>query len=79
MALYILAAAGFMAFVNLGFGRAADSIDVRLLLVVPGIVWIAVFLIATVTLPQMRSLVLHGQFLPEPEPAVEPAAAAGGS
>ena len=79
MALYVLVAAGFMAFVNLGFGRAADSIDLRLLLVVPGIVWIAVFLIATVTLPQMRSLVLHGQFLPEPEPAVEPAAAAGGS
>lgn len=79
MALYVLVAAGFMAFVNLGFGRAADSIDLRLLLVVPGVAWIAVFLIATVTLPQMRSLVLHGQFLPQPEPAVEPAAAAGGS
>ncbi len=79
MALYILVAAGSMAFVNLGFGRAADSIDVRLLLVIPGIAWIEVFLIATATLPQMRSLVMRGQFLPVAEREPAPVAAAGGS
>ncbi|MFQ5382146.1 MAG: MFS transporter [Dehalococcoidia bacterium] len=64
MSLYILIAAGHMAIVNLGFGRAADFYDVRSLLIVPGVVWILLFLGASVLLPQLRSLVRRGEFLP---------------
>ncbi len=64
MSLYILIAAGHMAIVNLGFGRAADLYDVRGLLVVPGLVWIGLFLGASMLLPQLRSLVRKGEFLP---------------
>jgi MFS family permease len=63
MSLYIMIAAGHMAFVNLGFGRAADSIDVRYLLVGPGLLWVGTFLVAMVSLVEVRSLVRHGRFV----------------
>ena len=53
-----------MAFMNLGYGRAADSIDVRALLVVPGFLWVGVFLLAILLLPETRSLVRTGRFVP---------------
>ncbi len=64
MSLYIMIAAGHMAFMNLGYGRAADSIDVRALLVVPGLLWVGVFLLAILLLPETRSLVRTGRFVP---------------
>jgi len=80
MAFYIMIAAGHMAFMNLGYGRAADSIDVRLLLIVPGLLWAAVFMVAVFSLVEMRSLVRRGTFVPvNRESALEePLAAAGG-
>ncbi len=62
MSFYIMIAAGHMAFMNLGFGRLADIVDVRLLLVVPGIVWMVVFALAGATLPEARSILRSGAF-----------------
>jgi ABC-type transport system involved in cytochrome c biogenesis permease component len=63
MSLYLMIAAGLMAFVNLGFGRAADSIDSRYLFVGPGLLWVAIFLVSMVSLVEVRSLVRHGRFV----------------
>jgi MFS family permease len=62
MSLYIMIAAGHMAILNLGYGRLAESIDVRLLLVVPGIAWTVIFVLASVGSANVRSLVIHGRF-----------------
>lgn len=74
MSLYIMIAAGHMAFMNLGFGRVAETVDVRLLLVVPGVVWMAVFAVGYLGLEQVRSIVHRGSF-PDagPTPALAPA------
>ena len=63
MALYIMIAAGHMAFMNLGYGQAADFISIRLLLIGPGLVWTAVFLFSLASLVEMRSLVRRGRFV----------------
>ena len=68
MSLYIVLAAGHMAFVNFGFGWLSDGIGVRLLVVVPGLMWIAGFIAATMLLPEVRSIVLTGNFRERPEP-----------
>ncbi|MBT5774485.1 MAG: MFS transporter [Dehalococcoidia bacterium] len=81
MSLYIMIAAGHMAFVNLGFGWAADSINVRYLLVGPGVLWAAIFIVAMASLVEVRSLVRRGRFVSMGPVAVEPvpvAVAAGG-
>lgn len=80
MSLYIMIAAGHMAFINLGFGRAADSIDVRYLLVGPGLLWVAIFLVAMLSLVEVRSLVRRGRFVSMGTIAATPApiSAAGG-
>jgi MFS family permease len=62
MSLYIMIAAGHMAILNLGYGRIAERIDVRVLLIVPGLLWIAFFAICSAILVEGRSLVLRGQF-----------------
>jgi MFS family permease len=62
MSLYIMIAAGHMAILNLGFGRVAENIDVRVLLVVPGIVWAAVFATSMLGLVEVRTLIRHGRF-----------------
>lgn len=62
MSFYIMIAAGHMALLNLGFGRLADVVDVRLLLIVPGIAWTVVFLVAGAVLPEVRSVVRRGTF-----------------
>ena len=80
MSLYIMIAAGHMAFVNLGFGWAADSINVRYLLVGPGLLWVAIFLVAMVSLVEVRSLIRRGRFVSMGTIAATPApvSAAGG-
>ena len=81
MSLYIMIAAGHMAFMNLGYGRAADSVNVRYLLVGPGLLWAAVFIVAMLSLVEMRSLVRRGRFVsmgPIVGSPVPAAAASGG-
>ena len=68
MSLYIVLAAGHMAFVNFGFGWLSDGIGVRLLLIVPGIIWTVGFIAASMLLPEVRSLVRTGNFRERPEP-----------
>ena len=68
---YIMIAAGHMAILNLGFGRTAEVVDVRVLLVGPGLLWIAVFGGGYVALAGVRSLVHRGRF-----ESMEPALAA---
>ena len=69
MSLYVMLAAGHMAFVNFGFGWLSDSIGVRALLIVPGLLWIATFVAAAFLLPEMRALVRTGAFRARPAPA----------
>jgi len=65
MSFYIMIAAGHMAILNLGFGQVAEVIDVRVLLVVPGLLWVALFLGFVLTLPEARSVAFRGQFTHE--------------
>ena len=69
MSFYIMIAAGHMAILNLGFGRVAEVIDVRVLLVGPGVLWVAVFFGGYLSLAGVRNLVHHGRF-ESMEPAV---------
>lgn len=62
MATYVMVAAGHMAFVNLGFGATADILGVRPLLIVPGLIWTAVFLAAFLVIPELRLLLRTGRF-----------------
>ncbi len=62
MSVYIMIAAGHMAILNLGYGRVAEAIDVRILLVGPGLAWIGVFGVGYVSLTGLRSLVHRGRF-----------------
>ena len=68
MSLYIMLAAGQMAFVNYGFGWLSDDIGVRLPLIVSGTLWTAGFAAAAMLLPEVRSLVRRGNFREGPEP-----------
>ena len=63
MSLYLMLAAGHMAFMNLGFGFFADGLGVRALLVGPGVIWVGVFLLATLTLTDLRYLLRRGDFV----------------
>lgn len=73
MSLYLMIAAGHMAILNLGFGRLAEVVDVRLLLVGPGLIWVILFLMSTVGMAEVRSMVRRGRFVtPVAEPAVVP-------
>ena len=62
MSLYLMLAAGHMAFMNLGFGLIADSVGERVLLIWPGVLWVAVFLIAALAMTDLRGLLRRGQF-----------------
>jgi MFS family permease len=75
IATFIMLAAGHMAFVNLGFGAWADFIGVRPLLIVPGLIWTAIFGLAILGLPELRLLLRTGRFR---ERRVAFAEAAGG-
>jgi len=65
MSFYIMIAAGHMAILNLGFGQVAEVVDVRVLLVVPGLLWVVLFLGFVLTLPEARSVAFKGQFTHE--------------
>ena len=62
MSFYLMIAAGHMAILNLGFGRLAEVIDVRLLLVGPGVAWTVIFAGSFGLLAEVRSLVRRGRF-----------------
>lgn len=62
MSLYIMIAAGHMAILNLGYGRTAEIVDVRILLVGPGLLWLIILAGSLVTVPEVRSLVRRGRF-----------------
>ena len=64
MSIYVMLAAGHMAFVNFGFGWFADSVGVRVLMIVPGLLWTVFFLAAVVWLGEMRHVVRTGSFVP---------------
>lgn len=78
MSIYIMLAAGHMAFVNLGFGVWADLIGVRALLVVPGLLWIAVLSGAMTISGDLRYLLRSGQFRERRTIVVAEAPAGGG-
>lgn len=63
MSLYLMIAAGHMAILNLGYGRLAEVIDVRILLVGPGLAWTLIFALSSVGLGEVRNLVRHGRFV----------------
>jgi MFS family permease len=63
MSLYLMLAAGHMAFMNLGFGFFADGVGVRALLVGPGMIWVGIFVLATLTRTDLRHLLRRGDFV----------------
>jgi MFS family permease len=76
MSLYIMMATSHMAFLNFGFGWAADGVGVRVLLIVPAVLWSAFFLATALGLNEVRYMLRSGEFRPQPGSA--PAAATGG-
>ncbi len=64
MSIYAMLAAGHMAFVNLGFGAAEHIIGLRVLLIVPSVIWLLVLLGAMVMLTDVRRLLWRGNFAP---------------
>ena len=64
MSIFTMLAAGFMAFMNLGFRWLADTVGVKPLMIVPGLAWIAVFAVAALFLTELRHVLRVGQFRP---------------
>jgi MFS family permease len=62
MAFYIMIAAGFMAFMNLGFGLLADVIGERVLCFLPGIIWLFAFILIGIMSVRLRYLLQKGIF-----------------
>ena len=69
MALYMMMASAQMAFLGLGFGWVADGVGVRVLLIVPALVWLVIFTAASFGLPEVRHLLRRGSFIPRHAPA----------
>ena len=59
--LYILHAGGIMAFANLGYGIAADSISASPILFVTGIIFVAVVILLGAGQPVLRQIYRTGQ------------------
>lgn len=76
MSIFIMMATSHMAFLNFGFGWAADGVGVRILLIVPAILWTAFFLAAALGLGEVRHMLRTGTF--RPVVAAPATAAAGG-
>ncbi len=72
MSIFAMLAAGFMAFMNLGFGWLADTVGVRPLMLVPGIAWIVIFALAALFLTEIRHVLRVGDFRPRAAAAVAP-------
>jgi MFS family permease len=66
MAVYIMIAAGFMAFMNLGFGLVADFTGERILFILPSVLWLAIFVLGGLFSPALRHLLRTGSFRIEP-------------
>ena len=66
MAVYIMIAAGFMAFMNLGFGLVADFTGERILFIVPSVLWLIIFVFGGLFSPGLRHLLRTGSFRAEP-------------
>ena len=66
MSIYLMLAAGHMAFANFGYGWLSNEIGVRVLLIFPAMIWTLAFLTAAAMLPEVRSLVRRGTFRPRP-------------
>ena len=64
LSIFSMLAAGFMAFMNLGFGWLADSVGVRTLMLVPGLAWIIIFIVAAFFLTELRHVLRVGDFRP---------------
>jgi MFS family permease len=64
MSIFAMLAAGFMAFMNLGFGWLADTVGIRPLMLIPGIAWIVIFALAAVFLTEIRHVLRVGDFRP---------------
>jgi len=62
MSIFTMLAAGFMAFMNLGFGWLADTVGVKPLMIIPGVAWIVLFGIAAIFLTELRHVLRVGQF-----------------
>ena len=68
-----------MAFINLGFGALADSVGVRTLMIIPGLLWVAIFAAASVSLPDLRYLLRRGSFVADSAVGVVEERGAAGS
>lgn len=68
MSLYLMSAGGLMAFANLGFGSVADWLGVPVLLLVPGLVFVAVTLATAWVVPTLRRVYGTGT-IAQPAPA----------
>lgn len=79
MSLFFMLAAGHMAFINLGFGRLADDVGVGPLMIVSGLLWIAIFAAASVSLPDLRHLFRRGSFIADGAVAAPEGPGAAGS
>ncbi|MEE2875185.1 MAG: MFS transporter [Chloroflexota bacterium] len=66
MAVYIMIAAGFMAFMNLGFGLVADFTGERILFILPSVLWLVIFVLGGLFSPALRHLLRTGSFRIEP-------------
>ncbi|HJM75162.1 MAG TPA: MFS transporter [Dehalococcoidia bacterium] len=64
LSIYTMLTVGHMAFLNFGFGWVADGVGVRVLLIVPGLLWVALFGIAVLLLPELRHVLRRGDFRP---------------
>ena len=62
LAIYAMMAAGHMAMVNLGFGALADGVGVRPLMVIPALLWLAIFVTAALWLADLREVLIRGNF-----------------
>jgi MFS family permease len=63
LSIFIMLAGGHMAFVNLGFGAGADIVGVRLLFIVPALLWLFVFVAASAWFADLRYLLRTGTFV----------------
>ncbi len=64
MSIFAMLAAGFMAFMNLGFGWLADTVGVKPLMIIPGLAWIVIFAVAAIFLTELRHVLRVGDFRP---------------
>ena len=65
MSIFAMIAGGLMAFMNLGYGWLADTVQVQPLILIPGVAWIMIFGAAAILLPEFQSVLRLGVFRPQ--------------